>query len=84
MGPAIARVEVMGASSLLGLCQGKQPGKPAKLGLAAPRFWSPVPRRTAGRELEQAVEREPVTVAAKVVGGPARFAHDAGEFGATR
>ncbi|MGH3797656.1 MAG: IS21/IS408/IS1162 family transposase [Pseudonocardiaceae bacterium] len=36
------------------------------------------------RMLEQALEREPVNVAAKVVGGPARFARDASEFGATR
>jgi transposase len=32
------------------------------------------------RMLEQAVEREPATVAAKVVGGPVRFARDPGEF----
>jgi len=32
------------------------------------------------RMLEQAVEREPATVAAKVIGGPARFARDPGEF----
>jgi transposase len=36
------------------------------------------------RMLEQAVEREPAAAAAKVVGGPARFARDASEFGATR
>jgi hypothetical protein len=36
------------------------------------------------RMLEQAVEREPAVAAAKVVGGPARFARDASEFGATR
>ena len=36
------------------------------------------------RMLEQAVEREPAAVTAKVVGGPARFARDASEFGATR
>jgi len=34
------------------------------------------------RMLEQAVEREPATVAAKVIGGPARFARDPAEFSA--
>ncbi len=32
------------------------------------------------RMLEQAIEREPAGVTAKVVGGPARFARDPGEF----
>jgi transposase len=32
------------------------------------------------RMLEQAIERAPAAVAAKVVGGPARFARDPGEF----
>lgn len=36
------------------------------------------------RMLEQALERTPATVAAKVVGGPARFARDPSEFGMTR
>jgi hypothetical protein len=35
------------------------------------------------RMLEQAVERAPATPAAKVVGGPARFARDPGEFAAS-
>ncbi len=34
------------------------------------------------RMLEQAVERDPMTAPAKVVGGPARFARDPGEFAA--
>lgn len=36
------------------------------------------------RMLEQAVERDPATAPAKIVGGPARFARDASEFGVTR
>jgi hypothetical protein len=36
------------------------------------------------RMLEQAVESEPAAVAAKVVGGPTRFARDPAEFGVTR
>jgi len=34
------------------------------------------------RMLEQAIEREPAAAAAKVIGGPARFARDPGEFSA--
>lgn len=68
---------------LLGLVRSYGPG-PVEAACAKALELDVVDVTKIARMLEQAVERDPTVAPAKVVGGPARFARDASEFGVTR